>query len=1281
MKILHTGDWHIGSFSGPDINGVNARYLDICTCLDSLVGKATTEKPDLIIIAGDIFHSERVWAARGLSEVDTAIHYIRLLEKIAPVVILKGTPNHDGKAQFDTLETAFAGDDSVHIYTTPGVNKVYSYGGEAALIAALPGFDRGYYRAKHPGLDKEEETEVFTKALADIIIGMKAACEQGLPSILVGHYTITGANMESGQTALFAQYEPVVEPSTLMAADYDLVCFGHIHRPQQLEACRNTFYSGAVSALNFNDEAQPRGFYIHDTTGIEPSRFIPLPTREYKTIRLEDADIAALNDGMLDDVATKHWRGEIDGKIVRVIYDCTDEHNKALNKTILESELYDDGAFWVQEITPQKITITVNRNSLGDNNRPEDNLRNYFAERDLQPEEIGALVELARPIISEATANTTEAKTGLFMPVEIEVKNYRNYRDETFSFDGIRFCTINGNNGVGKSSLFMDAMLDALFEEPREGDLTGWICNDEQARSGSIKFTFRLGDRLYRVTRTRAKSGKATLNLAEQVDGEWVDRSSEKYKDTQTAIVNTIGVDSLTLKACALIMQDQYGLFLTADKESRMNILGNILGLGPYGEMEDIASNRLTDANRQIKTLSDRAADITGGLPDSDALREQVESTTAAIKELERQQKELTLTADAARVRLNTLNEAGERALKLNGNIATLTARRAASEAAKTAQSAIILNADAILSQGEEIAAGVAKHAALVEEEKTLISDIALYDTATGRKAQLLKSIADEEATARQAETRSEEIRRTKLVPSQQALTHETELTADHNKYEAAKNSVAEMEAHREEYEKLNAAAKAAEESLMLLKAEREQGRQQHRNTVLNLEKKVELLDDSGCPILETASCRFLKDAIEAKAALPQAEADLEAYTIESETLLKGKEHELTKALEALNGSPYSQKRMTELRGNVNALEPCERQYQSLAQIKSSIQLLNDTLDDLAKQQDDHTTKKAELEQELTTINEQLDRLQTAASRHIELKKLIAEAQAWLDKERLLPVATEKQKVAEQRIEELKRDISDIESELLEKTVERDKELAAATGADIAQEEVNTIEAKTAELTTKICEQSMTLGAIKKQQENAEKARQQVKDLQTEINSLSETATRLDTLKKAFSQDGIPHNIIRSIIPIFEATATNILGQMSGGKMSVEFITEKVLKSNSKKEVTTLDIIINDSDTGRLAYMSRSGGERVKAALSVILALSEIKSTKAGVQFGFLFIDEPPFLDSQGVQAYCDALEAIQGRYADLKVMAITHDPTMKARFPQNIDIIKTAEGSKVVYA
>ena len=99
-----------------------------------------------------------------------------------------------------------------------------------------------------------------------------------------------------------------------------------------------------------------------------------------------------------------------------------------------------------------------------------------------------------------------------------------------------------------------------------------------------------------------------------------------------------------------------------------------------------------------------------------------------------------------------------------------------------------------------------------------------------------------------------------------------------------------------------------------------------------------------------------------------------------------------------------------------------------------------------------------------------------------------------------------------------------------------------------------------------------------------------------------------------------------------------------------------------------------------MPYLSKSGGEKVKASLSVILALAEIKSSTAGIQLGMLFIDEPPFLDGDGIQAYCDALETIQGRYNDIKIMAITHDPTMKARFPQNLDVVKTENGSKVIY-
>lgn len=49
-------------------------------------------------------------------------------------------------------------------------------------------------------------------------------------------------------------------------------------------------------------------------------------------------------------------------------------------------------------------------------------------------------------------------------------------------------------------------------------------------------------------------------------------------------------------------------------------------------------------------------------------------------------------------------------------------------------------------------------------------------------------------------------------------------------------------------------------------------------------------------------------------------------------------------------------------------------------------------------------------------------------------------------------------------------------------------------------------------------------------------------------------------------------------------------------------------------------------------------------------------------------------------QAYVDALETIRNRYSDVKIMAITHDDAMKARFGQAVTVIKTDDGSKVIY-
>ena len=1288
IRVLHTGDLHIGSFPGPERGGENARYLDICKCLDALVAGAKKQQPDIAVIAGDIFHQARVWSDRGLKEQQTAVKFLRELSDVCPVVVMRGTPNHDSAEQFATLESTFAGDDSVHIVAEPGVSTYYGYRhGKKIQIACVPGFDRGYYRAKHPGLSKEEENEVFTKAVEDIVMGLKAQCDAGAPTVLVSHFTITGCNMESGQTAFFSQFEPVVYPSTLAAADFDLVCFGHIHRPQQLDGCKNTFYCGAISALNFNDEGQERGYYIHDIddSGAVTSTFQQLPMRQYKTIRLKDGDVEALilnapqdNDGWL---LTHEQAEEVKGKIVRVLYDCTDEHNKAFNHAAYENALYRAGAFWVQEITPQKITITVDRRSMDADSTPEGNLTDYLVEKGMEPERVGQLVELARPIIAEATEKAAqERRTGVFVPVEIEVKNYRNYREERFTFDGIRFCTINGSNGVGKSSLFMDAMLDALYEEPREGELTGWICNAPDARSGAIKFTFKLGDRLYRVTRTRQKSGKATLNIAEQVEGEWVDRSKEKFKDTQQEIINIIGMDSLTLKACALIMQDQYGLFLQADKEARMNILGSILGLGIYGGMEELAADKVTETNRTIRALMDKVDTITAGLPDSAELDAQLKHQEECRSSYEAAAREKAAAVDSLKVKLNTQLEAAGRVMRLNSKLTSLTGQKAAKEAAKTAQVGLITAADTILAAEPEITAGVAELGRLLEREKELIKGKAAYDNLTARRQQIADAITLAESSAQEMRQKKAAITLMKIGPLQQALARAAELAGKHAEYEAAASRLAELEKLMPEYTAAKDGLAAAQAEVERLERDYTAARTRIEQNISTLNGKVELLNNSGCPIEAIATCKFLADAVAAKGAVHDKEEELVALNVEYQKSRQTASAGLSLAQRAYDDKKHVPEEIASLRASQRLLEAAEREYHGLEAQRSELTLMEERAAELEKAVSDAEATAEKGRTELAGIEQQLQSVAAASADYNRLQAEIAVARQWTDKERQLPVAREKKAAAAQRLLELDAEVEDIDREIAEAREELAEEQGKTVGREELQAQVDAAEAEIKAMQDAARQADFQIGGLQEKREQVQLALKQAAECQEQVNVLGVQAAGYEELKKAFSQDGIPHNIIRSIIPIFEATATNILGQMSQGRMSVEFVTEKVLKSNAKKEVTTLDIIINDSDTGRLPYMSRSGGERVKAALSVILALSEIKSSKAGVQLGFLFIDEPPFLDSPGVQAYCDALEAIQQRYDGLKVMAITHDPAMKSRFPQSVDVVKTPEGSKVIY-
>jgi len=1276
MRILHTADWHLGERKGPVKDGVNLRGQDTIDRIREIIEYAKINHPDIVLMSGDVIDKPDVYGKRALKdEVDAEELLYELSCYTNHLVVIRGTPNHDGAEAFWALHEHFKKFDNVDIVSEPLVIHTPELD-----IACLPGFDRGVFRAAYPDIPKEKEAEVFSEELDKIVYGLKAQCTGKVPAVLMAHYYVPGTDTGTG-SSFIQKFEPVLSPKALNACEFDLVALGHIHRPQEVATVPNCFYSGAVNRFTFNDEGFPRGFYMHTFEGgkLTDSHLVPVEARTFKTITLDNDDIGAINAGLYD-MAAYRWKGQIDGAIIRVRYSCTTAFHKALNHALLEKRLYEDGAFYVTEILPEEIFEEVDKKSIEKESDPEANLIEYLKRKEVPDEDIERLVLLAKPIITKAMTDVTaSAMTGTFVPISVEVTNYRNYAHEVFDFSNISFCTINGQNGAGKSSLFMDALIDALYEEPREGGNlsdASWIRNADDAKSGTIIFTFAIGEKIFRVTRKRLKSGTLTLNLAEQINGEWVNRSSERAPETQKKILQILGMDSMTFKSCALIMQDQYGLFLQASKDERMTILSNLLGLGIYDAMSKISDEKRKDARvkkddakKEIEVYEDHIKSF--GNPE-----EEIEGEKIYLEDAQETVEKLTAEWQAKSVELRTLSDAQERALKLSESIKTLTTKKAGAEAQRDAQLAIMAECDILLKDKETITANAEQYRALKDKEAELIEAKTLYltkksalATNEAEAAKIQKDIMAASVEIEQAEARL-------LVLKDNS--GDAEIEAKAKEYDEKVTLYDEMKNLQIKYQMKKNELAGANANLKSVVADRLSAIKALDAEQAVLEKKTELLASSGCVDVENANCKFLQDAKAAKEQLEKIPERRKAIEESYEGTIKGYEGAVQKLESEAESLGYHQ----------DAMEIIQRQLIELKIYKDKVAELQKKAVEISAIEASLEAKGiniSNLEERLLTVKgegaqlaSEVEQYKAAYEESISLQSRIVALKVWADKEAQIPVMEVKKDTAVERYGEFDLKIREIEADTEEKTKEYDAEIFKTAGIEEKKAEVGLLEYNITEKKRMIDVINTRIGALQQKIDDKAAKMKQIEDLRKVVDGFSAQTADYETLKKSFSQDGIPHQIILSVLPKLIETANTILGQMTGGKMGVDFKTETI--NTQKKEKVALDVLINEYGKGTLPYLSKSGGEKVKASLAVILALAEIKSSTAGMQLGMLFIDEPPFLDDSGVQAYCDALVTIQRRYQSLKIMAITHDPTMKARFPQSIDVVKTENGSRIMY-
>jgi exonuclease SbcC len=166
-------------------------------------------------------------------------------------------------------------------------------------------------------------------------------------------------------------------------------------------------------------------------------------------------------------------------------------------------------------------------------------------------------------------------------------------------------------------------------------------------------------------------------------------------------------------------------------------------------------------------------------------------------------------------------------------------------------------------------------------------------------------------------------------------------------------------------------------------------------------------------------------------------------------------------------------------------------------------------------------------------------------------------------------------------------------------------------------------------------------------------------------------------LERAFSKDGVPALLIEQALPQIEGKANEILDRLSGGNMTVHFVTQASYKDRKRDDLKeTLDIQIRDG-AGTRDYEMFSGGEAFRVNFAIRLALSEVLAQRAGARLQTLVIDEGfGSQDTLGRQRLVEAINLVQADFA--KVLVITHIDELKDAFPTRIEIEKTERGSRV---
>ena len=281
MRILHTSDWHVGKV----LKG-RSRHDEHIKVLAQVVEVARTERPDLVIVAGDLYDT----AAPTPDATRVVTRALTALRNTGAVVVAIGG-NHDNGAALDALRPwADAAGITLRGSVSERPEEMLITGtteaGERWQLAALPFLSQRYAirAAEMYELSAAEATQTYADHIQRLIARLTETYSNDTVNLLTAHLTVVGASAGGGEREAHTVMGYAV-PATVFPGSAHYVALGHLHRTQQVIGPCPVRYSGSPLAIDFGEEENFSTVAIVDVSADKAARVRDVPITAGRTLR------------------------------------------------------------------------------------------------------------------------------------------------------------------------------------------------------------------------------------------------------------------------------------------------------------------------------------------------------------------------------------------------------------------------------------------------------------------------------------------------------------------------------------------------------------------------------------------------------------------------------------------------------------------------------------------------------------------------------------------------------------------------------------------------------------------------------------------------------------------------------------------------------------------------------------------------------------------------------------------------------------------------------------